>query len=146
MKISRRDLSALLPLLAAAKASAQQPARPVKKNLPGTVYHVKDIAYAGDEKKKGRRIFRGVNRGGFDFEMHETVLGPGVQTHEPHKHAHEEIMIVLEGAMESFLDGKWEMAETGAVLYNGTNQMHTVRNVGTVPVRYYVIELRGDEA
>ena len=55
-------------------------------------------------------------------------------------------MIVMEGTMETFLDGKTEIAEAGSVLYNGSNQMHTCSNPGKVPCRYYVIELRGNEA
>jgi len=31
------------------------------------------------------------------------------------------------------------------VIFYGSNQMHSARNVGKVPSRYYVIELRGDE-
>jgi len=28
----------------------------------------------------------------------------------------------------------------------GSNQMHSVRNAGATPARYYVVELRGKEA
>jgi quercetin dioxygenase-like cupin family protein len=77
--------------------------------------------------------------------MHETILGPGKETHPPHKHAHEEIVIVVEGTVETFLEGNTELAEAGSVAYFGSNQMHNARNVGTTPCRYYVIELRGDE-
>ena len=77
MSISRRDLSALLPLLAAAQASAQQPKPAVTKALlPGTVYHDKALQYEGDDKKKGRRFFRGVNRNGFDFRCTKPYSAP----------------------------------------------------------------------
>jgi len=75
--------------------------------------------------------------------MHQTVLGPGVASHEPHKHVHEEIMIVLDGTLETYVEGKTDIAEKGAIIYYGSNQMHRARNAGTVPARYYVIELRG---
>ena len=39
------------------------------------------------------------------MEAHETVLGPGIETHPPHKHEHEEIVIVLEGTVEANMDG-----------------------------------------
>jgi hypothetical protein len=32
------------------------------------------------------------------------------------------------------------------VLLFGSNQTHNARNVGTIPCRYYVVELRGSEA
>jgi quercetin dioxygenase-like cupin family protein len=143
MDYSRRELSFLLPLLAAAKAEAQS--KPAGQ-LPAKVYRNGAIAYSGDEKKKSRKFFQGVNHSGFNLETHETILGGGVQTHAPHRHEHEEIMIVFEGTLETELDGKTELAEKGSVIYFGSNQLHTVRNPGTTPCRYYVIELRGNEA
>ena len=91
-------------------------------------------------------FFHGVTHAGFGLEMHETILGTGVETHAPHKHAHEEIVIVVEGTLETFLEGKTEPTEAGSVIYFGSNQMHSVRNAGAVPCRYYVVELRGSEA
>jgi quercetin dioxygenase-like cupin family protein len=141
MTFSRRDLAVLLPVLAAT-AKAQPATRP----MPSKVLHSSQVPYAGDARKKGRQFFRGANHSGFDIEMHETALGPGVETHPPHKHEHEEIVIVLEGSVESYLEGKTEVAEAGSVIVNGSNQMHTVKNAGTTTCRYYVIELRGKPA
>lgn len=140
MTLSRRDLTGLLPLLAVKKAGAQ-----ARATLPSKVYRHSAVAYSGNEQKKGRQFFRGVNRSGFDFEMHETILGPGTETHAPHKHVHEEIVIVVEGTVEAYLEGNRELAEAGSVLYFGSNHMHSARNAGKTPCRYYVIELRGDE-
>ena len=131
----------LLPALAAT-AKAQTTAR----TMPSKVLHSNALPYSGDARKKGRQFFRGANHSGFDFEMHETVLGPGIETHPPHKHEHEEIIIVFEGTVESYLEGKTEIAQAGSVIVNGSNQMHTVKNAGTTPCRYYVIELRGRQA
>ena len=137
MLLSRRDLGLLLPALAA----AQQ-----KEPLPSHVFHNADISYTGDATKKGREFFHGATHSGFSLEMHETVLGPGVQTHAPHKHVHEEIIVVVEGTAEIWIEGKTERAEPGSVIYYGSNQMHSLRNAGLVPCRYYVVELRGSEA
>ena len=141
MTFSRRDFGVLLPVLAGV-AKGQPPARV----MPSKVLNSAQLPYSGDARKKGRQFFRGANHSGFDIEMHETVLGPGVETHPPHKHEHEEIIIVLEGSVESFLEGKTEVAEAGSVIVNGSNLMHTVKNAGTTPCRYYVIELRGKPA
>jgi len=141
MSLSRRDLSFLLPLLTAGRVSAQS-----KGLLPSKIYHGSKIAYEGDEKKKGREFFHGVNHSGFAFEAHETILGKGVQTHDPHKHEHEEIILVIEGTVETWIEGKTEQAEAGSVIYFGSNQMHSARNAGGAPCRYFVVELRGNEA
>ena len=101
------------------------------------------MPYDGNDTKKGAGFFFGPNHSGFQLEMHETILGPGTETHAPHKHEHEEMIIVVEGTAGTFLEGKTEIAETGSVIYFGSNQMHSIRNAGTTPVRYYVMELRG---
>jgi quercetin dioxygenase-like cupin family protein len=133
---SRRDLGWLLPLMAGTAAGQTE-------TLPSKNYRTEQIPYTGDERKKGRRFFYGKNHSGFALEMHETVLGPGVETHPPHKHQHEEVVLVVEGSVESYLEGKRETVEAGSVLYFGSNQMHCVKNVGTGPCRYYILELRG---
>jgi quercetin dioxygenase-like cupin family protein len=152
MKVSRRDLGLLLPALAAAAtvktvgAQAAGGATPAPRTkLDTRMYHHGQIPYNGDEKKKARRFFMGETHGGFNVETHETILGVGVETHAPHKHVHEEIIIVVEGTVETYNEGKTEVVEAGSVIFYGSNQMHSARNVGKVPSRYYVIELRGDE-
>ncbi len=144
MDLSRRELSFLLPVLTAAAASAQQP-EPV--SLDTNIYHPDQSTTLPEGKeKKGSRIFFGKDHSGFQLEMHETVLGPGVAAHPPHKHVHEEIIIVLEGSLETHVEGKTATAEQGAVIYFGSNQMHNSRNPGQAPNRYYVLELRGHPA
>src|SRR5687768_11622481 len=103
MDISRRDLKFLLPVLAAASAPAQQ--QPAARTLlPSNVYKHEAIPYRSEnDRKKGRRFFAGANRSGFGLEMHETILAPGVETHAPHKHLHEEIVIVIEGTVEALI-------------------------------------------
>jgi XRE family transcriptional regulator, regulator of sulfur utilization len=97
MNISRRDLGFLFPVFAS-RAGAEQASDHV---LPNRVYHNDKIPYTGDAQKKSREFFHGTTHADFDLQMHETILGAGVQTHAPHKHEHEEIVIVLEGTVEA---------------------------------------------
>jgi quercetin dioxygenase-like cupin family protein len=138
MDLSRRELHLLLPLLAAQAKAEDNPVR-----LDSKTYRPDQSTDLHGQPKKGGRIFFGTEHSGFALEMHQTVLGPGVASHEPHKHAHEEIMIVLDGTLETYVEGKTDIAEKGAIIYYGSNQMHRARNAGTVPARYYVLELRG---
>src|ERR1035441_2365857 len=103
MKFSRRDLAMILPALAATNAAAK---RQQAAALPAKVYHSAQIPYIGDEKKKGRAFFRGAEHSGFNLEAHETILGAGTETHAPHKHEHEEIVIVVEGTAQTFKIGR----------------------------------------
>ena len=143
MQISRRDLSVLLTAVAA-RATAQT--KPAAAGLPTKIYHSEKIPYQGDDKKKGRRVLAGPTHTGFNLEVHETILGPGTETHAPHKHEHEEIIFLASGTLEAFMDGKTEKVEAGSTLFFGSNGMHNVRNAGTTPAHYFVIELRGAEA
>ncbi len=142
MNLSRRDLGFLFPVLVVARAAGANENEP----LPGRVYHDRALPWADDPQnaqKKGREFFRGVEHSGFALEMHETMLQPGTATHAPHKHQQEEIIIIAAGSAETLIEGKTELAEAGSVVYMGSNQMHSIRNAGTTPCRYYVIELRG---
>lgn len=142
MTYSRRDLS-LMAMFAAAGIAA-----PTKDNTPlqSKVYADDQIPFEGDDKKKGKRFFYAPTHTGFNIETHETVLGPGIETHPPHKHEHEEIMFIVEGTAEALLSGKKQIVNAGSVIVFGSNQMHGLRNAGSTPLRYYVVELRGQEA
>ena len=156
MTMSRRDVMTMLPALAAAgavdrlQAAAQGTAQGAPQgpapSIPGKVFHSAQIPYTGNETKKARRFFYGAEHSGFTIEMHETVLGPGVVTHEPHSHPHEEIIIIVEGTVEVSIDGVKEIAETGSVIHYEPVKPHNLRNAGTTPCRYYVVELRGKPA
>lgn len=140
MQISRRDLSFLLPVLAAG-ARAQQ-AAPVQ-TMTLQAYPSDKIPYKGDDRKRGREFFLAATHAGFQVELHETNLGPGMEAHPPHQHVHEEIMVVTAGSLEANMDGVKQTVPAGSVLVFGSNQRHGVRNPGTVTAKYYVIELRG---
>jgi quercetin dioxygenase-like cupin family protein len=142
MDVSRRELSFLAPLLAVA-AGGQERQKPV--SLDTHVYHPDQSTDLNGKDKKGGRIFFGTDHSGYQLEMHETVLGPGVYSHPPHKHVHEEIITMLEGTVEINVEGKTQVADKGSIIYYGSNQMHNLRNVGQGPARYYVLELRGHE-
>jgi quercetin dioxygenase-like cupin family protein len=144
VSISRRDLGWLLPALAAARATAQQSG--TVETMTSKAYPSDRIPYKGDDKKKGRQFFLAATHAGFKIECHETVLGPGLETHPPHKHEHEEIMIVVEGTVEANMDGMKQTVPPGSVVVFGSNRMHNARNAGSVPSRYYIVELRGNEA
>lgn len=110
------------------------------------MYRTEQIPYTGDASKKGRRFFLGATHGGFNLEMHETILGVGMESHPPHKHLHEEIILLIKGTAEFHIEDKTETVTAGSVVYFGSNEMHNGRNAGKTPCRYYVLELRGDAA
>jgi len=73
------------------------------------------------------------------LEVHVTTLNPGMASHPPHKHPNEELVIVKEGTVEVLVNGEWKRVGPGSVVFNASNQLHGLRNVGTRPATYHVI-------
>src|SRR5262245_27031404 len=74
------------------------------------------------------------------FASHITTLNPGQAPHPAHKHPEEELMIVRQGTLEVTLNGQPTRVETGGMIFCASNEMHGLRNVGTIPAIYYVIK------
>ncbi len=86
-----------------------------------------------------RQLYRGPTATLDELEMHITTLNPGEASHPPHRHVNEELIILREGECETLSDGKWVKAGPGSVIFNASNSLHSIRNVGTVPAVYTVI-------
>jgi quercetin dioxygenase-like cupin family protein len=78
------------------------------------------------------------------FESHISTLNVGNASHPPHQHPQEEIIIVKEGQLEVHINGKTTPAGPGSVLFYATNDMHNVRNIGTTPATYWVVNLASE--
>lgn len=79
------------------------------------------------------------------FEMHVTTLNPDLRSHDPHTHRAEEIILMLENpvgeskaemliGINSFKGGE------GDLFYVGTNLLHGIKNIGTVPCSYFAFQ------
>jgi XRE family transcriptional regulator, regulator of sulfur utilization len=75
-----------------------------------------------------------------ELEIHITTLNPGESPHAPHKHADEELIVIKEGTVESFLNGLTQRVGPGSIIFQASNQMHGIKNVGTGPATYHVIK------
>lgn len=74
-----------------------------------------------------------------ELEMHITTLKPGIASHEPHRHPNEELIIIREGTVETLSDGVWKRVGPGSIIFNASNSLHGLRNVGTTPAIYHVV-------
>ena len=77
-----------------------------------------------------------------ELEMHITTLKAGLASHDPHKHPNEELIILREGTLETLSDGVWKRVGPGSIIFNASNSLHAVRNVGTTSAVYHVINWR----
>jgi len=73
------------------------------------------------------------------LECHVTTLNPGQMPHPPHQHLNEEIVIIREGTVEAMVNGEPKRLGPGSVIFNASNVMHSLKNVGTTPAVYHVV-------
>jgi quercetin dioxygenase-like cupin family protein len=74
-----------------------------------------------------------------ELEMHVTTLNAGQTSHAPHQHANEELIILKEGTLETLSLGEWKRVGPGSIIFNASNDLHGVRNVGTGSATYHVV-------
>lgn len=74
-----------------------------------------------------------------ELEMHITTLNAGQTSHSPHRHPNEEVVIIKEGTVEAFINGEWKRLGPGSVIFNASNDLHGIRNVGDGPATYHVV-------
>ena len=79
------------------------------------------------------------------LEVHETTLNPGKMPHQPHKHPNEEMLVIRQGTVEALVKGEWKRVGPGSVIFNASNQLHGLRNVGSEPAIYTVINFKTDK-
>ena len=135
MNYSRRDLTLLLPALAAASASAENAI------LPSKSYPFADLKVKTSGENKSRAVLDGQTHSGFPVEVHMTELPPGGAPHPPHHHEHEEMILVKDGTMEVTISGKSSTLGPGSVAYVASNEEHGWRNAGTTRALYFVVTL-----
>jgi XRE family transcriptional regulator, regulator of sulfur utilization len=75
------------------------------------------------------------------LEIHVTSLAPGQSPHAPHRHAHEEILVVTRGTLEVTQEGTVRRAPAGSVIFEASNELHGMRNVGADTAQYYVVRV-----
>jgi quercetin dioxygenase-like cupin family protein len=136
MNYSRRDLALLIPALAA----AQQP----PKGLPSRVFKYDDLPVRVNGENKSRAVMKGETHSGFQIELHMTELGPGQAPHGPHKHVHEELLMLKDGSLDVTIGGQTTHVTAGSIVYVASNEIHGWRNPGTDRAQYFVIALGND--
>lgn len=137
----RRDLivaaAASLATLSVVAAAQERP------NLIGpSVWEWNSIPVQTTDVGAIRNVVRGPTATLDELEMHITTLNPGLASHPPHHHPNEELVIVREGNVEVLSGGTWKRAGPGSIIFNASNSEHALRNVGTTPATYHVINWR----
>ena len=136
--ITKRDLSiAVLAIcLTFSVVTLAQSTRPL---LGSSVFEWNSIEAKPTKTGSRRDFFQAPTATLDDLECHVTTLNPGEIPHQPHKHPDEELVIVKEGTLEVQTTGSTKTAGPGSVIFQASNQMHGMRNVGKTQATYFVI-------
>lgn len=140
MKYSRRDLTLLLSVIAAANAAAEEPA------LASKAYRFEDLPVRGPDTWRSRQIFSGKTHTNYAVDLHHSELAAGIAPHPPHQHVHEEVLLILSGALEVMVADSNQTLGAGSVVYFASNQKHGWHNPGPRAAWYFVLALGGDQA
>ena len=91
-----------------------------------------------------REMAKGKLVTGEPISLHESVQPAGLAPNPAHVVQHSEFIAVIAGTLEFQHDGKTETASAGDVIYVAVGTNHAVRNVGSVPAKYVVLQIGGD--
>ena len=97
---------------------------------------------------ESRAIAHGTLATGESVNLHQSTQAAGAPPNPAHVIQHTEFILVREGELEfqHEVDGKMvaEKAGPGGVFYVALGTKHAVRNVGSVPAKYFVVAIGGD--
>lgn len=136
--ITRRDIFVAALAIGGtlcAVAFADQ-AKPV---FESKIFDWKNLVAKPNDVGSTRAIFHGPTATLHELELHVTTLNPGMAPHQPHKHPNEEVLIIKDGTLGALVNGEWKQVGPGSIIFNASNIVHGVKNVGDVPATYYVV-------
>jgi XRE family transcriptional regulator, regulator of sulfur utilization len=133
--------AALCAVVVAAAGVAVATQTPAKEGLlmKSALFTWDSVPEQKTEQGSRRGVFAAPTATLDELEYHTTTLKPGGSPHPPHTHKNEELIIVKEGAVEAYVNGEWKPAPTGSLIFFASMVPHTVRNTGTVPATYHVV-------
>jgi len=141
LRITARDLAVaaiavIVTMGTLGIASATQEPAPIMKSrvFDWNSFETKSQGYGSS-----RSVVRAPTTTLDELEMHITTLDPGQTSHPPHQHANEELIIIREGTVETLSAGEWKRIGPGSIIFNASNELHGIKNVGTTPATYHVV-------
>jgi len=138
MRVTRRDF-AVAAIAAGVSLSAAALAQGAPAILGPMVWDWNTLEARKTDVGELRNVVRQPTATLSELEIHVTTLNPGIASHPPHHHPNEEIVIVRTGTVEVLSGGMWKRLGPGSIIFNASNSEHALKNVGTSPATYDVI-------
>ena len=107
--------------------------------LPSTIYEWAKLQPVQIPNGERRQVLDGATPTIDNLHVHVTSLAPGKTSGEPTRHVRDEVLIVKEGEVEVHLDGSTQTVGAGAILYFASGAVTRLRNAGSGPATYYVV-------
>ena len=111
-----------------------------KKAGPSFVMDWKDMKFKAHDKGGVRQLFDRetvvMNR----FDIHITTLNPKFNSHAPHTHKNEEIILMMDGIGDMFIATGPQRIISGDACYVESNILHNITNMGDRPATYFAIQ------
>ncbi len=111
-----------------------------KKLMPSTAFDWNATQVLPQKYGARRNLFDSPTATLNNLECHVTTLNPGESPHAAHQHPEEELMIVKEGTIEVMVNGELKRVGPGSVVFQASNQLHSIRNVGQTQATYHVLK------
>ncbi len=116
---------------------------PVKAGIMGPVaIDWNSVAVKTNATGFSRQFFKSATATTELLDFHATTVNPGMSTHPPNQHPEEEVIVVRDGDVEAYMNGGWKPVSPGSIIFNASNAMQAIRNVGKTPATYFVQEWR----
>ncbi|HSV15474.1 MAG TPA: cupin domain-containing protein [Tepidisphaeraceae bacterium] len=126
-------------LLSSLRATAAENSTTRPTTLPSQVFNWNEMAAKTTAAGERRALTQLPTATLDELEMHITTLNPGQQAHAPHRHPHEELILLKEGTLEAMINDQLIPMPAGSVLFIAPNDLHVVKNVGTTPATYFIV-------
>lgn len=138
--ITRRDLlvaAISMSLAVAGITFAESNGKPV---MHSCVFNWADLKARPTKVGEARGVFDAPTPTLAEFECHITTLNPGESPHPPHRHPEEELMVIKEGTLEALQGDKTNIVTAGGIIFEASNELHGLRNIGTNRATYFVFK------
>lgn len=103
------------------------------------VFHYEAMDFQETTKGGRRHVMREETETLEELEMHITTLKEGEKSHDPHVHADEEIILILQGEVAEHINGTEYRLGPGSLVFLSAYDPHGIRNVGEGECEYYAI-------
>jgi (S)-ureidoglycine aminohydrolase len=100
------------------------------------------VTVAKTDKGKRREFFNKPTSQLVKFEMHTTALNAGFDSHPPHTHKEEEIILLLKGNVQMNIGGNLFKAGPGDVVFLSSGVSHNLTNIGSDQCEYFAFQWR----